>query len=123
MPLGKKADPKNPKHVKTVLCRKTAGEFFNTRGFCGNVDCKNTIYQATGVVKGTLLVLKKDKYDKFARVRNDERKFRKTVAHALGFKFDEILKESLPYLSQIETSKLHLLVQNFKPTIVRKVWS
>jgi hypothetical protein len=88
---GKKVDPK--KATKTLLCRKSAGEFFNTRGFCGNVDAKNTVYMASGVTKGNLLVLKKDKFDKFVRPRNDERKFRKTVLHALGNKLDEVLKE------------------------------
>lgn len=117
-PNGKKVDPK--KAVKTVLCRKGAGEFFNVRGFVGNVDAKNTLYMATGATKGTLLVLKKDKFEKFARPRPDERKFRKTLYHALGIKFEEILKDSLPYLAQIDAAKLHLLTQNFKPIVVRK---
>jgi len=117
-PNGKKVDPK--KAQKVMLCRKQAGEFFNQRGFCGNIDLKNTIFMSTGAVKGTMLVLTKAKYDKYARPRNDERKFRKTVNHALGFKFDEVLRESLPYLAQIDAAKLQLLAQNFRPFVVRK---
>lgn len=91
---------------KTVLTKRTAGEFFGSRVLT-NESCN---YSAVSVGRSVVLKLTKLKWDAYI-LKNEPLKMR--ILKCLGYQLEDALK-TLQYMADIDTDKLQILAACFR---------